>query len=642
MDSNLLECGICLSVFVEPHILPGCGHTFCKRCIQQIPKTSVGTFAGPYAATDSTCPLCRQRFHSRQVVPNFALQHVVAEGHSGDGAGSAGAISARVGGHDALDVQRDHSNADVAAVYRECGVPPQLAQVLAEEDHSIALRVYILDNSGSMHAGDGKIQVDPSSSMSSQLFRPASRWEELKHMALEHASWNAKLGVPSEFVLLNSPSPTRPVDGRDMVRIDAKKGNTHDQITALRTLLDRTIPGSGTPLTERLHDLRQRLHQTAPELHEKDRKLMLILVTDGIPNGSQREFAGAIRLLAKEHPVHVVVRLCTNDDSVSEFYNDVDKELELSLDILDDLQGEAKNVYQLNPWLTYAPVLHTVREAGTLSKLLDFVDERSLTPMEVGLCAQLLLRAEGEAKYPWQPEALLEAAERDLASAPPVLCVRRGTTAPILNVGALRAAIMPGKYSLTGQVASAVGLGGVAEAWYEGRTLWDAFQHPKVSTSATAASGAAHRCALCTRTTDGTFPHCCRTCQRTGGKEHGPTCERRNGPAPVEAPGAREIISLGAVPAGCCFVCARATDGIFPHCCRTCERSGGISHGPECEKRHSAVGYPQARAGKGPGDGGGKVGKCGYTGLAAGARNASGLAETSSNQALNASFNGSL
>jgi Mg-chelatase subunit ChlD len=490
----------------------------------------------------------------------------------------------------AFDLARSSSTADVARTYREAGVPPQLAQVLTEEDDSIALRVYILDNSGSMNAGDGQYLT-----MDGQVVR-TTRWAELKQMATKHAEWNAKLGVASEFVLLNSPNPSRPVDGRDLVRIDAQKGCTQTQVADLHNLLNRTSPGQGTPLTERLHDLTQRLRHSAPELREKGRKLMLILVTDGIPNGSRDVFANAIRQLANEHPVHIVVRLCTNEESVSEFYDEVDQELELSLDILDDFQGEAKSIHHLNPWFTYPSILHTVREAGTLSKLLDFIDERPLTPMEAGLFAQLVLRSEGQPKYSWQPHALLEAVGRDVALAPLVYCARRRGNFPIVEITAFRAVVHPGKYSLTGQLASAVGLGGVAEAWYEGRTLLDAFQHPKVSKEASTAKGSLH-CAICPRETDGVYQHCCRTCQRSGGKEHGPSCQRRNCPPLVQPADSNEILNLGAVPEGVCFLCARGTDGMFPHCCRTCKQSGGTRHGPTCERKFAVEGYPQARKG---------------------------------------------
>lgn len=580
MDNNILSCGICHSEFKNPQILPGCGHTFCLACVEQIPKTTVGIFHGASATADKTCPVCRKRFHSWLVKPNFALQHVIAEPCLSDNA-----VYDESRGY--IDLSRGSSNTDISQIYQGLGVPPQLAQLLAEEDHCIAFKVYILDNSGSMAAGDGQIIYPQEKSYHNQI-RRATRWDELKHMALQHAQWNAKLGVPSEFVLLNSANPTNPVDGKDFVRIDAQRGSAQQQISALKQLLDRSYPMSTTPLTERLHDLRCRLHKSSPELQQKDRKLMLVLVTDGVANGTRGAFTEAIRRLGRELPVHIVVRLCTSDDSVSEFYNQVDKEVELSLDILDDFQTEARNIYYYNPWLTYPQVLHIVREAGTLSKLLDFVDERCLTPMEVGLCAQILLRPQGKTKYPWQPEQLLEAVERDLSLAPSVFDIRRRAVAPILDVQAFRAALLPAKHSITGQVANALGLGGVAESWYDGRNLWDALRNPKM------AAAGPPKCALCTRTKDGTYPHCCRTCQRSGGKEHGPTCERRQHQVPVDPAGGHPILKLGTVPAGTCFLCARATDGIFPHCCRTCERSGGTCHGPTCESRHASLGYPSA------------------------------------------------
>lgn len=78
-----------------------------------------------------------------------------------------------------------------------------------------------------------------------------------------------------------------------------------------------------------------------------------------------------------------MVRLCTDEDEVTDFYNKLDGKLELSLEVLDDFMGEAKEVTKKNPWLNYAIPMHRCRELGYHDRLFDLIDERSLTKGEL-------------------------------------------------------------------------------------------------------------------------------------------------------------------------------------------------------------------------------------------------------------------
>jgi len=79
---------------------------------------------------------------------------------------------------------------------------------------------------------------------------------------------------------------------------------------------------------------------------------------------------------------------------VVQYWNKVDEELELDLDVLDDLKGEAKEVCSFSPWLNYGMPLHRLREWGCMNKLFDLLDEKALSHSEMRELLVLLLGEE--------------------------------------------------------------------------------------------------------------------------------------------------------------------------------------------------------------------------------------------------------
>ena len=61
------------------------------------------------------------------------------------------------------------------------------------------------------------------------------------------------------------------------------------------------------------------------------------------------------------------------------FYNGLDSELELNVEVLDHFAAKAKEVCKHNKYLNYAPPLHRCREMGYHNRLFDLLDERKLT-----------------------------------------------------------------------------------------------------------------------------------------------------------------------------------------------------------------------------------------------------------------------
>jgi len=134
-------------------------------------------------------------------------------------------------------------------------------------------------------------------------------------------------------------------------------------------VMKKARPGGCTPPTDHITAVHTEILAMVPELKAKGQKIALIITTDGLPTDDQghggpahqQQFVNALRLL-EGLPVWLVIRLCTDEEDVVNFYNELDNQLELSLEVLDDFAGEAQEVYEHNPWLNYALPLHRMRE----------------------------------------------------------------------------------------------------------------------------------------------------------------------------------------------------------------------------------------------------------------------------------------
>lgn len=70
-----------------------------------------------------------------------------------------------------------------------------------------------------------------------------------------------------------------------------------------------------------------------------------------------------------------MIRLCTGEQKIVDYWNNIDNMLELDVDVIDDHKGDAEQVMQHNGWLTYGEPMHRIREFGASMKEFDIVDE---------------------------------------------------------------------------------------------------------------------------------------------------------------------------------------------------------------------------------------------------------------------------
>lgn len=175
------------------------------------------------------------------------------------------------------------------------------------------------------------------------------RWSELTESLKFHCELAHNACAITEFRLLNGAPP-----------IIIGSHESSSQKEALLQIFDG-YPDGKTPLCQHINEIVEQIRMYESHLRSNGQKACLIIATDGI--ATDGNMVEAMRPL-KDLPVWVVVRLCTDEVEVCEFWNNVDKELELEMDVLDDLFAEATEVARFNRWLTYCEPLHRIREFG--------------------------------------------------------------------------------------------------------------------------------------------------------------------------------------------------------------------------------------------------------------------------------------
>ena len=146
-------------------------------------------------------------------------------------------------------------------------------------------------------------------------------------------SLSFSLCYSSFFRLLNGADPV-------LVGLD----DDHGESLAFANSVFDDQPAGHTPLCDHLKCIVAAISAMATELRAAGKKAAVIICTDG--ESTDGDMTAALRPLEKL-PVWVVIRLCTDDDKVVSYWNDIDTKLELEIDVLDDLCSECLEVSKL-------------------------------------------------------------------------------------------------------------------------------------------------------------------------------------------------------------------------------------------------------------------------------------------------------
>lgn len=237
------------------------------------------------------------------------------------------------------------------------GYTEEMISLLCADMDQCSERFYILDDSGSMSSPDGETYNKISKRMTN-----CTRFEEMKNSVGETFKLFAHAGVNSYFLTLNKG----PVEINNS---DSKSGN--DRMKEFeKTLYSAT---GGTPLNAALNTVKEKMIKDG-------KKKILVIYSDGV--SSDGNILDNILCLQRNN-VHIVVRLCTDEQPTVDFWNKIDAHQEINLDIIDSYDDERKEVLKMNPMLNYTYEFHRLREIGFTLSGFDKLDEHKLSDSEL-------------------------------------------------------------------------------------------------------------------------------------------------------------------------------------------------------------------------------------------------------------------
>ena len=192
--------------------------------------------------------------------------------------------------------------------------PIGLQSTVIQSFSRVPIRFFICDDSGSMATNDGHRLLTDSHNQVKMV--NCSRWAELTDSFKFHLGLANAAGSNVEIRLLNSLAP---------IRLGQNADANNAAIVALNDVFNES-PGGGTPLCAHIRSVIEQIRVLEPQLRSSGQKACVVIATDG--ESSDGDIVAALRPL-EQMPVWVVVRLCTDESKIVDYWNNIDGQLEL-------------------------------------------------------------------------------------------------------------------------------------------------------------------------------------------------------------------------------------------------------------------------------------------------------------------------
>jgi hypothetical protein len=296
------SCPVCLEEykrdFSPPYTIVPCSHNCCLPCLTQ------------WRLSNSICPICRTRITT--TVLNRGLLDTIDNNNNNN--------NNRNFSENPL-LSSTNSNSDNSNNLFELSSNSSMKKNELILDKCV-YSVYIIDNSGSMdHYYDGKIFITRSDGKIDKLVG-VKRWDEAVSKTIQIAQYNLNRKMTSAYYLLNPNHSSNWNVKKDYIIV-----NNNDDFTILKeVLLDSSNIRGTTPLHLITNSMKYSLQTLVSSDAYKHMPICYNIITDGEPT-NKIAFENSIRDLSMSYCVFLVINLCTDDDSIVDYYNELDKKI---------------------------------------------------------------------------------------------------------------------------------------------------------------------------------------------------------------------------------------------------------------------------------------------------------------------------
>lgn len=244
-----------------------------------------------------------------------------------------------------------------------------------------------------MRISDGKIFIENKDKTIHKV-NYVTRCDELVSKTIKIAEYNITRKIKAFYYLLNPNKNGNWKNEIDYIIIDPASEDFQQSLMILQySILQKSNIRGNTPLDTITQYFTNCLQDFINSENYKNIPICYNIITDGEPNSSV-SFERRLRKLVDKYSIFLTINLCTESESVVEYYNDLDTKIgkELNgMDVIDDLESEQKEIINAgNTFFVYSPQIHVCRMAGCNSIVADMIDEQKLTLHYINkLCKEL-------------------------------------------------------------------------------------------------------------------------------------------------------------------------------------------------------------------------------------------------------------